>query len=153
MADKIDPNFDSKLEIVVLGAMLKHKNANADRLREEIEKVMGGKYAVITYKSRDAERGNAQWMRTQGYWVFVKKLIEPDDYDRDEVQKFMTREFKWASIRDVGAFQKSAYSKINERFSGDYKVHVVKNRSDADYVFEYTLLYEQEDYGVYITKW
>jgi ribosomal protein L31E len=49
----------------------------------------------------------------------------------EAIRAFMNKEFGWAKIVDIGEVQAAVERRVNEKFPGSWKVHVVKLRADS----------------------
>jgi hypothetical protein len=84
------------------------------------------KWSIATYSSFEQQKGNGTWFNWRNkLWVYGV-ICHDQHYDSEGIQSFIKQEFGWATIRDIGICQESAERKINEKFQGKWKVHVVK---------------------------
>lgn len=116
--------MDDDEKIVIRGVLDKIQDENstenkADLIRETLKKLCGGHWNVITYPTFESEKGYCypylHWRNKQ--WVQAEKTTSTD-FDSNEIKTFLNTEFEWATIKDIDAFQQSAYTKVNNKFLG-----------------------------------
>jgi hypothetical protein len=123
-------NYGTKL--IIRGALDKIEDEKltenkATVIRNALEAIRGGHWNVITYPTFESETGyRFSYLHWHGkQWVYAEKTTSTD-YNEDEIKTFMDIEFGWAVIKDIHAVQQSAYTKINNKFPGTWRVHVAR---------------------------
>jgi hypothetical protein len=130
-------NDDAK--IVIRGVLDKIEDENisenkAPLISSALNKLCGGVWNVITYTTYTSEAGytdsNFHWRNKE--WVYAEQTTSID-HNASNIKAFMDTEFGWATIKDINAVQQSAYTKINNKFPGTWRVHVVQLQNGGFY--------------------
>jgi hypothetical protein len=133
--------MNDDVEIVIRGVLDKIEDENitgnaAALIRSALQKLCGGCWNVITYSTYTSEAGytNSHFHWRNKEWVYAEQTTSTD-FNKSAIESFMNTEFGWTTIKDIDAVQRSAYTKINNKFPGTWKVHVAQ----LENVYSYSL--------------
>jgi hypothetical protein len=124
--------MNEDVKIVIRGVLNKIEDENITEHRQglinsALDKLCGGRWNVITYSTYTSEAGytdsNFHWRNKE--WVYAEQTTSTD-YNGSDIKSFMDTEFGCAKIRDINIVQQSAYTKINNKFPGTWRVHVAQ---------------------------
>jgi hypothetical protein len=124
--------MNDNVKIVIRGVLDKIEGENitehkAGLITSALDKLCGGRWNVITYPAYENEAGythsNFRWHNKE--WVYAEQTTSTD-YNESDIKSFMDTEFGWATIKDINTVQQSAYTKINNKFPGIWRVHVAQ---------------------------
>ena len=144
-------------EIVIRGVLDKIEDENitdnkARLISDALKKLCGGVWNVIIYPTFEKERGNTysclHWRSKR--WIYAEQTTNTS-YDDSEIITFMNTEFGWATIKDIDTVQQSAYSKINNKFPGTWRVHVAQLKNEYFYSL-YGTAWQSDGFTLFIYR-
>ena len=147
--------MNDDVKIVVRGVLDRIEDENIDGneaslIGQALEKLCGGSWNVITYPSCESEIGyTSSYLNWRGkQWVYAEQTTNTS-YNANRIISFMKMEFGWAKIKDMTMVQQSAYTKINRKFEGTWRVHVAKLEHGYSWSFHGTV-WESDGYTFFI---
>ncbi len=134
--------MDDDVKIVIRGVLdkIEDENLTEDKgklICSALDRLCGDLWNVVFYPTYESEKGycSSYFHWRSKYWVYAEKSISTN-YNSDEIKKFMNTEFGWAKIKDIDTVQQAAYTKINNKFPGVWRVHVAKlNQGYSSYTY------------------
>jgi hypothetical protein len=124
--------MNDDVEIVIRGVLdkIEDENITTDKaflINSALYKLCGGAWNVITYPTYTSEAGYAHsnFLWRNKLWIYAEQTTCTDT-NASDIESFMNIEFGWATIKDINAVQHAAYTKINNKFPGTWRVHVVQ---------------------------
>mmetsp|Transcript_51214 Transcript_51214/g.62664 ORF Transcript_51214/g.62664 Transcript_51214/m.62664 type:complete len:169 (+) Transcript_51214:57-563(+) len=134
----------------------KNSKWSSNYIRDALEEILGGTWMVLIIKVGDykLERGYPSYVCYQNHYAYFKEKISTNHASISEISSYLKHEFDWARISDLYAFQRSAQSKLNAKFSGYYKVHVFERGGSTDKIGDITFWKKSDqDIKAYIYKY
>mmetsp|Transcript_51213 Transcript_51213/g.62663 ORF Transcript_51213/g.62663 Transcript_51213/m.62663 type:complete len:169 (+) Transcript_51213:57-563(+) len=134
----------------------KNSKWSSNYIRDALEEILGGTWMVLIIKQNDynAERGYPSYVLYEHHYAYFKEKICTNHAIDSEISNYLKDEFDWALISDLSAFQNSAQSKLNAKFSGYYKVHVFERGGSTDKIGDITFWKKSDqDIKAYIYKY
>jgi hypothetical protein len=124
------------LHRIVVGELVLYMPGEGGRarvIRKTIFEARRQKWSIIVYKRpAGAIEYGADWdgsIQYDGWFVFGYRNTGPARVDGKAIMDFVKEsEFSSGTINSLGSFQRSLELKINARFDGTWRVHVMKGQ-------------------------
>jgi hypothetical protein len=97
-------------------------------------------WSIAVYSSCQKEKGYGPFFHWRNklrvYGVLYRGNGSPYSENGEMIEEFIKTEFGWGIIQDFDKVQQLAEVKVNEKFTGNWKVHVVKAPDDwVSYIY------------------
>jgi hypothetical protein len=147
--------FDDRRKIAIRGAMDKWESEGgrpAAMVSKALLDIFHETWSIVIYDTYVSETGYGTYFHYHNKWWVYGVCTSNTYYGEAKLKELMDNEFGWASIADIERLQAAAEKKVNEKFEGSWKVHVVKLGTGSWYGSIYGAYWDQDGYECYIMR-
>jgi hypothetical protein len=148
--------FDDSRKLVIRGVMDKWESEGggnpAGMVRQALLNIFHEHWSILIYDTFVAEKGCDTFFHYHNKWRVYGVYTKDTSYDKAKQKEFMNIEFGWANVTDIGKLQAATEKRVNEKFKGNWKVHVMKLGRGPLYTSFYGTLWHHNGYRCYIMR-